>query len=510
MPDKQNSNETELSFAEETAAIGVLPGTPEWYKLDPNDYSDFGGETVLTKRAPITKDRQERKGVVTDVDANGGFNVDLTYQNVWRLMQGFFFKDVQEKATTIPLNGTQIAITGVVTLTDDFNAASGLDAFDAGQLVYAEGFDESTNNGLHRVSASAAGALTVDTNLVDETPSGSPYIRQVGFQFDVDTCVVDASGDLPVLNRDSGTQDWTLSGIQAGDMVYVGGDTTATKFANAANNGWGRVKAITASQITFDKFDTTMVTEASTSSVTVQIFCGDRVNNDTDGNNINRRTYNFERTLGNDGGGTASEYIVGAVPSELTFNISETDKVTVDMTFVAQNHENRTGATGVKSGNRNTFVEEGAFNTSSDVSRIKLAVHNATDENPTSLFAYMNELTLTINNNVSPNKAVGVTGAFDMTEGNFMVEADLNAYFGDTTASDSVKNNDSVSLDFAIVKDNRGIAIDVPLMSLGNGRNEVVAQEAIRLPLTGMAAKDGTYNYTASLTRFSYLPTAAG
>ena len=511
MPNKQNSNETELSFAEETS-IGVLPATPVWTKLDPNSYNDFGGETVLVSRSPITKDRQMRQGTVVDVDAAGGFNLDLTYSNVWKLMQGFFFKDVAEKPTTKPMNTAQVAITGVTTAGDEYTASSGLSVFNVGHLIYAENFTNLGNNGLTRVSGVTAGTdVAVDANLVNETPPASAFFQAVGFQFDINTVDVDVSGSLPILSRDTGTQDWTSSGLVIGDMIYLGGDAASTKFTNSANNGFGRISAITTSSIEFDKFSGTMVTETgAATSKTIQIFFGDRVNNDTDGNNIDRRTYNIERTLGNDGSGTQSEYLVGAVPNELTINITESDKIAIDMGFLAINHENRNGTTGVKSGTRPSFVEGVAFNTTSDVSRIKMAVMSATDENPSALFAYLSDLTLTINNNLSPNKGISVMGAFDMAEGHFAVSGDLNAYFGDIAASNAVKNNSDVSLDFAIVKQNRGFAIDVPLVSLADGRNEVVAQESIKVPLSQNAAKHSTLDYTLSMTRFAYLPTAAG
>lgn len=509
MPDKQNSNETGLSFAEETS-FGVLPGTPEWFELDPNSYNDFGGEVTTIARQTINKDRQVRKGTVVRVAGAGGFNVDVTYDNLWRLFQGFFFKDVAEKATTKPMNATQVTITNVdASVDNEYDAASGLSVFNAGHLIFAEGFTNAGNNGLKRVASVTAGTnVEVDEALVDETPPAAAFFRTVGFEFDSATCDVDATGDLPRLTRASGTQDWTDTGIVAGDMIYVGGDAAGDKFTTAANNGWGRVKTITASAITFDKFDGTMVNETGTGK-TIRIFFGDRLNNDTDGNNINKRYYNLERTLGNDGSGVQSEYITGATPSEMTMNVQTADKVTCDLSFVGKNHENRDGTTGVKSGNRNSLTEGAALNTSSDIPRIKMAVHSATNENPTALFAYMQDLTLNINNNISPNEGVGVTGAFAMNEGSFTVTGEITAYFGDINASESVKNNDDVSLDFVLAKQNRGFAVDVPTLSLGGGRNEVVAQEPIVMQLSNSASKDATYNYTLSMTRYAYLPDAA-
>ena len=49
----------------------------------------------------------------------------------------------------------------------------------------------------------------------------------------------------------------------------------------------------------------------------------------------------IERTLGQDEVGTMSEYLIGAVANEFTLNVAQADKVTVDMTFVAIDNQQR-------------------------------------------------------------------------------------------------------------------------------------------------------------------------
>ena len=513
MPNKIDSNVTGLAYAdEETATIGTLIASPIWYPLEPNGYNDFGGQVTTVARNPINPSRQNKKGVTTDLDASGGFGQDLTQTNLTRLLQGFFFADRREKATTLPLNATQISITSVTAALDDYNAASGLDAFAADDLVVCSGFTEPANNGLKHVATAGATAITVAEALVDETPSATAaFIEHVGFEFGSGEVDIDVSSQTyPRLVRASGTKDMTDFGLVPGEWIYVGGDAAPDLFVTASNvnNGFCRVRAVAATYIEFDKTERTMADETGT-GLTIRIFFGHVIKNESAAANIVRRSYNIERTLGDDGVGTQSEYLVGAVPNELSLQIRQADKVTVDLGFVATDNEQRTGTVGVKSGSRPSLTDDPAFNTSSDFSRIKMnIVDTAGTTNPTALFAFLTELTLTINNNIQPNKAISVLGAFDVSAGQFSVNGSVTAYFADTTAVAAVRNNEDITLDFALVKNNAGIIFDIPLIALGEGRLNVEQDQPITLPLS-LDGAEGSNNHTLLFNEFPYLPDAA-
>lgn len=504
MANKIDSNSTGLRYAEE-ATPGVLPGSPVWYPLDPNSYSDFGGEIATVARDPINPSRQRKKGVTTDLDASGGFNQDLTGSNLNRLLQGFLFADARERATTAPMNSTALALTNVDAVNAEYEAASGLGIFAAGDLLLASGFANSGNNGLKVVVTSAAGAVQVSGSLVAETPASDAKLENVGFQFpSADLSVALVSSNLVALN--SVATDMTTLGINAGDWIYLGGDGATTKFAN--NQGFGRVKSITANQIVLDKTSWEGATEAGTGK-TIQMFIGMVIKNEKDPDLIVRRTYQLERTVGEDSNGTMSEYLIGAVGNELSVNVAQADKVTVDLSFVATDNEQRDGLTGVKAGTRIDLpANADAFNTSNDFARIKLAALSSTDSSPSPLFAFATELTLTVNNNVTPNKAIAVLGAFDTTAGTFEVGGSLTAYFADIAAVQAVRNNADITIDMILVKENAGMLFDLPLISLGGGRLNVEKDQSITIPLEMMGA-ESTFGHTLLFTRFHYLPSAA-
>ena len=258
-----------------------------------------------------------------------------------------------------------------------------------------------------------------------------------------------------------------------------------------------------------------MVAESSTTEK-IQLFFGDVLKNES-GTDIVRRSYHLERTLGAPDNSLPTEiqteYLVGAVPNELTLNIPTANLVNVDLAFIATDHKQRTGSQGPLQSSVKNPLPSQVFNTTSDFSRIKMASVSSIDEAPTPLFVFLTEATLTINNNLSPNKAVGVLGAFDITAGTFTVSGSLTAYFGNVSSIAAVRNNSDITLDMAMVKDNQGIVLDIPLVSLGDGRLNVEQDQPITIPLSLDAASasdvDAALGHTILFTYFSYLPTSA-
>jgi hypothetical protein len=506
---KIDSNITGLAYAEE-ASLGVLE-TPTWKRLEPNSYNDFGGEVTTVAPNPINPSRQRKKGTVTDLDASGGFNHNLTFYNLQDLLQGIFFADLRAKGT----EAVTAAAEGEDTDPDTY-AVADTDGFLEGSLIKGFNFTNSANNGLNVVTD-----VTTDTSIgvaqgqlvAEGSPPSTARIQVVGFRSASGDIDVDASGDLPKLT--STTLDFTTLGLVVGQWIFVGGDLTANKFATAGNNGFKRIRAIATNALTLDKSAIAMSTEANT-SLLIDIYFGDVLRNES-GTSIKRRSYTVERTLGAPDDANSvqiqSEYLKGAIPNEFTINIPTANLVNCDLTFLAIDHQQRLGSDGPLQSSVVSPQRAEVYNTSSDFSRIKMAIVDDANEAPTALFAFITEAALTINNNLSANKAVGTLGAFDVTAGTFQVSGSVTAYFGNVTAVQAVRNNSDVTLDMAIVKDNQGMVIDIPLISLGDGRLNVEQDQPITLPLNMDAATAEDVatgmDHTVLLTFFGYLPDAA-
>lgn len=504
MADKIDSNLTGLRFAEE-ASLKTLPVTPVWFPLEPNSYNDFGGQIATIARNPINASRQRKKGVTTDLDASGGFNQDLTFENSTRIMQGFFFADIRHKPTNLRITGVaDAAVTSVTAATNKYNFGANPGAFLANHLIYASGFGVAANNGLRLAVSADADDVTVGAGLVDEaSPPATASVRAVGYQLGNATSAIALNGNLVRLT-DSGTNFTTL-GLVPGEWIFLGDDTASTRFAN--NVGFARIGVIAAGYLEFDKTTWEGAIEAGTGK-TIRVYFGDVLKNESNPALIKRRSYNVERSLGNDADGVMSEYLVGAVANEFTMNVAQADKITIDMSFVATDNEQRTGLQGLKSGTRPSLQPGDAYNTSSDFYRIKLALADNADASPNVMLAYATDLTLSINNGVTPNKAIGVLGAFDTSAGTFEVGGNLTAYFSTIQAVQAVRNNADVTLDVIMSKNNRAMIFDIPLLALGDGRLNVEQDQAIMVPLENNAA-ESKFGHTFLFMSFNYLPNIA-
>lgn len=493
---KIDSNFTGLRYTEEVSGqIGVLPGSPAWKPLEANSYADFGAQVTTVARAPITAGRQREKGVVTDVDASAGVNIDFTQDNFVDLLQGFFFADWRGSDKI----GGAGEITAVDPTNNGYEAASGLDDFAVGDLIFASGFANAGNNGLKRVTSATATDLDVATAITAETVPAVATIQKVGFRAGSADLDVDVAGTYPAIV--SSTYDFTTLGVIAGSWIYIGGDVASTSFANANNNGFARVRSVAVNRLELDKTQNTMTAETGT-GLTVEIYVGDLIRNENDPALIKCRSYQFERSLSTAG----YEYVKGCVGNTFTLNMTTADKVNADIAFVGTDAE----AVEVAQRKAGTFPDIAtsatAFNTSSDFSRIRLADQ---DTLGTPLVAYMTEFNLTINNNVSPAKAIATLGAFDMNVGDFVAEGNVTAYFADVDAINAVRNNADVSMDFCIAKENAGWVFDLPLLTLGEGRLNVEKDAAVTIPMSIGGARDPHLNTTLQAVYFPYLPTAA-
>jgi hypothetical protein len=499
---KIDSNITGLRYALENPD-GTLPVTPTWLPLEPNSYDKFGGSLKTLARNPINDSRQRKKGVVVDLDANAGFEIDITEENTQQLMQSFLFAAMRTKA--------ELLAPAVTAAGDDYQPAAGGAAYVAGNLLFAKNYTKPENNGLKKcIAGSTATSVKTASSLADEAGATTGTISKVGHEFAAGAVTVDVSGALPKLVFTA--FDPTTLGLIPGEWINVGDDAAGMQFASAANNGLKRVKSIDATSITIDKSSVAMVTDAGTGK-TLRIFFG-RVLKNESGTLIKRQTVQFERTLGAPDLDAPTvlqaEYVTKCIADTFDLTIKTADKLTAKLGFMGSDQETQVG---LKTGNRPQIVEADAFNATSHVARLSLNAIDPLSATPTDLFAFLLDMTLSIKNNIKANKAIKFLGAFDHSAGTFEVDAKMTAYFSTVEAIQTVRDNADVTLDVTFAQAHRGITIDLPLVTLATDGADVKQDEAIQLSLDSSAATgakvDPNMNHTMLVVYWDYLPNLA-
>lgn len=505
VPATIDSNVSGLAFAEEVTPK-VLPGSPTFYQLEPNSYSNFGGKVTNTSRNVINNLRQKLKGSTTDLDASGGFNQDWTQNNLQRILQGFWFANMREKSSTQPLNGTQIPLTGI-SGGNAYTAAAGLSAlFAANDIILASGWANYQNNGISEVTAISATTVTTTGALVTETPPAAAKLDKVGVMFASGELSITISGNHVIVT--STTTLFTQLGVIPGEWIFLGGDFTGSYMVsggNPVNRGYARVFSVSAHSLVLDLTQFPAVANTGT-GITMPIFIG-RVLKNEQGTSIIRRTYTIERQLGNDGTGIQSEIIVGAHANQLTLNVKQAGLLDADLTFVGLDALYRTGVDGLTAGTRMPILDESAYNCSTDLLMQRLYLLDPTTLNPGAAFAFASDVRISINNGVTPTKAVGVLGAFDATAGDFDVTATLTAYFNSVEAIQAIRANADVGYFMIFAAKNQGFCLDAPLLTMGGGQLDIVKDKPIQTQLTNNMAMNNL-GYTLLATFFLYLPTA--
>lgn len=477
----------------------------DWSLLEPNALNTFGATTTKVARSPISKNRQRRKGTITDLDSSVEFDADLTRAALRPFLDGFCFaKGVNANVTDLP--STEAADGGAGT--DSFVVAA-LDAdqadkFEVGTLIWVGGFSNSQNNGLHALVTDAltsATALEVATgSLVAEVASAE--VSFAGYRIDSASTVTwtwDAGSKRATLNSTGVGTLLTQLGLTPGQTAHIGsiaseGATTVVNgFENATPNdmvGYARVVSLSTDDVVFDKVDPALqFTDAIDPITDVDIVFGEFYRNvTTDSAEYLEQSYQFEVEYpGLDAGGPEYEYALGNFCNQLSFDLPLTDKATASFAFVGTDTEPPVTAGSRKAGASASAVDSGltAFNTSSDIARLRI-----TEVDETGLTTDFKSLTLTLNNNVSPEKVLGNLGAKFLNTGNFEVDIETQLLFTDGRVVDSIRNNDTLTMDFKLRNEDGVISVDLPSLTLDGGGKDFPVNETVTINVTAQAFGD--------------------
>lgn len=491
------------------SALGVA-GTV-WKQLEPNDIPAMGAEITTVARSPISRSRQRRKGTITDLDSAVEVEHDLTVSVFRDFIEGFMFArgvntDVTEltaaSATTGP--NTYAGLTALV--------AAQAPKFNINSLLWVTG-GASQNNGLKTVSVAAATSnttLTVGETLVAETaPLVVSFAGRRIPSASTPTWDWDAVNKTATLTSTGIGTALAALGLTVGQMAHVGsiaslGGAIQNAFQNSVANdmyGYARVRSISANAVVFDKVAARLQFDDLTAPATpVDLVFGEFVRNVPVGNaDYLERSFQFEASFPNLGTGGAEnyEYGVGNFCNEVSFELPLADKAMASFAFIGTDTEPTTAVRKSGASAASLPRKTSALNTTSDLARLRI---NRVDD--TGLTTDFKSITLTLNNNVSPEKVLGKLGARFMNTGNFEVDVETQVLFSSPDVTAAIRQNTTVTMDFILQNDDGAIAIDLPSVTLGGGDREFPANESVLMNVTTQAFADPVLNTSLGVSIF--------
>ena len=481
-----DTNSISLALCKE-AVSGTLPGagTKAVY-LEPNGIPDFGGSISTVARAPISANRQQRKGTITDFSSTVSVEQDLTVSSFLSVIDGAVLSEWQG----VPALQATTTTTG---LTVDKTTV----AIPANTLIHLTGFQN--NTGLKKVkTAVSVGATSVSIDGLTAGDSGTAFV-----------CGYEATaGDIKSTANTlvSTTLDFTTLPLFKGQAVFIGGETDSTSFSNGGISGLARVVKVEAKILTLDKLEGVFGEDAGEGK-TLRIFFGQFLRNVPVNDELfHAHSYAMELTypgLVDADGASADgyEYSTGNKINTLELGMSVNDKATLNFTTFGLDTNPVTATSQGWDVSNPRFVE--AFSTPSDF--LRLRVQGVDEEGLTS---YFKDCTLSINNNISAENVLAKLGPAFTNIGTLNVSLSGNIVFTNPKVTEKIRNNCTCSADLCISNNDGSIYIDLPRITLGDGKKDFAVNEKVKLSLTGTSFVDDDYDYSVGITYFAYLPTA--
>lgn len=500
------TNNTTLAYAIESA-IGVLPGTPVWRNLEPNSIGTYGATITTVARSPISRNRQRRKGTVTDLDSAVDWEGDLTLSNFTDFAEGFVFATaVNQDLDFVGGNatGTGYTVASLITAQVDklhFNATGNT------SLIFARGYLLAANNGLNPLDTQPVSTDTELTtaNAVAETAPSNATVDIAGIRAETGDLDITVTGSAVVITSGNETPvapiDFTTLGLTPGQFIHIGGLTSGEQFTGSV--GYARIITIAAATLTLDKGDATIITAAGTTD-TVDLLFGRFIRNvPTNSSEFLERSFQYELTFPDldSVGVDRYEYAEGNFVNTLALNIPLADKATISIASIGTDAQPPTTTRAAEGENALEPTRTGAFNTTSDCTRLRIA-----EIDESGIYTDFKSLTINFSNNVTPEKVLCNLGAKFINFGNFEVSIEAQLIFSDARVASAVRENRTVTMDFGLKNDDGALKIDIPAMTLGGGDREFPVNETILINTTGEAFADPVLNTSIGISLFPIVP----
>lgn len=509
-----NTNYTSIALAKETS-FGTLPGSPIWRRRQPNGGIKFSNVIKTVAREPIDPLRQDSKGIIVGLDCTIEWDEDITGQTLSDNLEHFLMSEAVN--SNLHFEGLVVNGTGYVIPAASASQAAKLQYSASGpkSLVYALGYTNSANNGLHVLTAdtAASGTAIAFSGAVAETPASNAVVDIAGIRPAVgDLAIVVSGTSVTLTSGNNGVTggdrvDFTTIGIKPGQFIHVGGLLAANQFT--AGYGMFRVLTVAAQTVTGDKPDTTLLTDTGAGASEQPDLLFGRfirpvaVSAAADDTRFVEQYFRGELANPNLGGVGVDQYdyAKGMFANQLVFTLPTEDKATMKATYVANKVEDPTSS---RATNASTPIEPlliAGFGTAREIATLRLS-------NLTAANTGFKNLTVTVSNNASPDKILGLLGANSIDVGRLKVTFTGQALFTDAAILTAINSNTTLTFDFKLKNSEACAVIDFPALTIGNGARDFTPNKKVTVNLDGTAFRDPTSQtpHAMGVSLFPVLP----
>jgi hypothetical protein len=231
------------------------------------------------------------------------------------------------------------------------------------------------------------------------------------------------------------------------------------------------------------------------------------VDADADDTRYLERSYQFEASYpdGESAGVDTYEYAIGNFASALTMNIGLAAKADASWSMIGTNSDDVTTSRKTAASTAVDPLRTVALNTSSDMAALTTDLVSSVSD------VCFKSITLTIGNNVTPEKCIGILGAQFVNTGLFEVNFEGQMLFTKKEMTNAIKNNTTSTFQSIFRNEDGAISIDIPALTFGGGQREYPVDASVIINLTGLAFNDpsGTIpNVSLGITIFPVVPWA--
>lgn len=500
-----DANRTAIRVSKE-ASFKTLVANPIFQQLRITSASlAYSPET--TQSNEIDSTRQVNDLPLVGFSSGGDVPAEYSIGNMDPLLEGIFFNDWQRSGEI--LNGqswkygwgssaatriSSVAATTITVTAASFlfgtasNAATGT-AVPVGALICLTGFNVADQ--ILRASATTATTITVAGATADASPPATARIKVIGFE--------GASGDIVATTTGgnaltSTTLNFTQFGLQVGQWVFVG--SGANGFNSIPSGGFARVSKIAANRLDLDVVPTGFSSDAGTGK-SIRVYFTDSIRNGT-----TEYSYQVEEEFGL---AVGTRYLYHRGQECATYVLSgETKQIlTETITFLGSDAQ---AITSTRPSGAATLAPTPNSVLNSSTGVVQFMEGGAAVGSPN----FVNSFSISLENNLRAQDAVGVLGAAGIGVGRVNVTGALSTYFGDPTLYNKVLDNSVTSIMMAF-KDpaTNGLAeiFDMPRVKFSSGAPEVTGIDTdIYVPLQFQALRDlaAGRDYTLMRCRFEY------